>query len=49
MRIVKQAEVKVSFYLKKNEMNIDGRCPVMARLAGCKLIANFISQITFIK
>ncbi|MFV0392066.1 MAG: hypothetical protein ACK5KP_09330 [Paludibacteraceae bacterium] len=25
-------EVKVSFYLKKNETKDDGKCPVMARL-----------------
>jgi len=25
-------EVEVSFYLKKNEMKEDGKCPVMARL-----------------
>lgn len=27
-----EQEVKVAFYLKKNEMKEDGRCPVMARL-----------------
>lgn len=26
-------EAKVSFYLKRNETNQDGRCPVMARLS----------------
>lgn len=28
-----EREIKVSFYLKKNETNSDGRCPVMARLS----------------
>lgn len=27
-----QEDVKVAFYLKKNETNIEGRCPVMGRL-----------------
>lgn len=27
-----QANVKVSFYLKKSEADADGMCPVMARL-----------------
>ena len=27
-----QDDVKVAFYLKKNETNIEGRCPVMGRL-----------------
>lgn len=27
-----QKDVKVTFYLKKNEMNADGYCPIMARL-----------------
>ncbi len=30
---MKQEEVKISFYLKKNESDDAGRCPVMARLA----------------
>jgi integrase len=29
---MKQEEVKVSFYLKKNEMKQDGKCPLMVRL-----------------
>ena len=28
-----QADVKVSFYLKKSEADAKGNCPVMARLA----------------
>ena len=28
-----QANVKVSFYLKKSEADIDGNCPVMAKLS----------------
>ncbi len=27
-----QANVKVSFYLKKSEVDADGNCPVMAKL-----------------
>lgn len=27
-----QKDVKVSFYLKSNETNAEGRCPVMGRL-----------------
>ena len=30
---MKQNELKVSFYLKKSEVNAEGRCPVMARLS----------------
>ena len=29
---MEQANVKVSFYLKKSEADADGMCPVMARL-----------------
>ena len=28
-----QANVKVSFYLKKTEADVDGNCPVMAKLS----------------
>ena len=28
-----QANVKVSFYLKKSEADVDGNCPVMAKLS----------------
>ena len=30
---MKQQELKVSFYLKKNEIKEDGRCPLMAILS----------------
>lgn len=35
-------EVKVSFYLKKNETKEDGKCPVMARL-----VVGALSKISF--
>ncbi|MCC8035884.1 MAG: site-specific integrase [Rikenellaceae bacterium] len=38
---MKNQEIKVSFYLKKNEPNQGGRCPIMARLSVGK------SQVTF--
>ena len=31
-----QANVKVSFYLKKSEADVDGNCPVMAKLSAGK-------------
>lgn len=31
-QIMNQADVKVSFYLKKSEADARGNCPVMARL-----------------
>ncbi|WP_418919706.1 Arm DNA-binding domain-containing protein, partial [Alistipes putredinis] len=30
---MKQTDVTVTFYLKKSEMNDEGHCPVMAKLA----------------
>ena len=32
VRVIRGMEVKVSFYLKKNEMKDDGKYPVMVRL-----------------
>lgn len=32
VKVMEQANVKVSFYLKKSEADADGMCPVMARL-----------------
>lgn len=39
-------EVEVSFYLKKNEMKEDGRCPVMARLKVGKSETTFSAKMT---
>ena len=39
-------EVKVSFYLKKNEMKDDGKCPVMARLTVGKSETTFSAKMT---
>ena len=39
-------EVKVSFYLKKNEMKEDGKCPVMARLTIGQSEAVFSAKLT---
>jgi hypothetical protein len=39
-------EVKVSFYLKKNEAKEDGRCPVMARLTVGNTEAVFSAKLT---
>ena len=39
-------EVKVSFYLKKNETKEDGKCPVMARLAVGKSETTFSAKMT---
>jgi len=38
-------EVKVAFYLKKNEMKEDGTCPVMARLSVCNTEAVFSAKL----
>jgi hypothetical protein len=39
-------EVEVSFYLKKNEMKEDGKCPVMARLKVGKSETTFSAKMT---
>ena len=39
-------EVKVSFYLKKNEMKDDGKCPVMARLTVGQSETTFSAKMT---
>ena len=39
-------EVKVSFYLKKNEMKEDGKCPIMARLTVGKSETTFSAKMT---
>ncbi|GHV39177.1 tyrosine recombinase [Bacteroidia bacterium] len=39
-------EVKVSFYLKKNKMKEDGKCPVMARLTVGKSETAFSAKMT---
>jgi hypothetical protein len=40
-------EVKVSFYVKRNEEKEDGTCPVMARLTACGSEAVFSAKLNY--
>lgn len=39
-------EAEVSFYLKKNEMKADGKCPIIARLKVGKSQTTFSAKMT---
>ncbi|MDR1344099.1 MAG: site-specific integrase, partial [Tannerellaceae bacterium] len=38
-------DLKVLFYLKKNQMKADGRCPVMGRITVGRTMAQFAAKL----